>query len=107
MELIQVHTTTEKKDDAVRIARAAVDQKLAACAQITGPIESIYRWQNQTQQAQEWLCTLKTTRGLFDRLAQVITALHPYELPQITAVPVTRASAPYARWVIESTSASI
>ncbi len=64
-DYIQVVTTTERREDAERIARALVEQRLAACAQVSGPITSTYRWQGEIETAQEWQCRAKSRRDLF------------------------------------------
>ena len=100
-DFIQVITTTEHKDDAERIARALVEQRLAACVQVLGPITSTYRWKGQIETAQEWQCWIKSRRDLYDQLEQAIRRLHPYEVPEILAVPVLAGSAPYLAWMEE------
>ena len=87
-ETIQVSTTTATKADAERIAAALVERRLAACVQVGGPIRSCYRWQGKIETAEEWLCTAKTTREAYDQVEQAIRELHPYEEPEIIAVPI-------------------
>ena len=66
-DYIQVVTTTERREDAERIARALVEERLAAWSQVTGPITSTYRWQGKIETAQEWQCWAKSRRDLYDR----------------------------------------
>lgn len=96
---IQVVTTTPDQDQALRIARAAVKARLAACAQVAGPIHSIYRWEGQVEQAQEWLCILKSASHLFPALEALICRHHPYQVPEILAVPVAAGHQPYLDWL--------
>lgn len=98
-EYIQVLTTTSSKADAQAIADALVAQRLAACVQVIGPITSTYRWQGQVETAEEWLCIAKSRGDLYAVVEQAIRAVHPYEEPEILAVPVTAGSASYLRWL--------
>lgn len=100
-EAIQLQTTTATKADAERIAAALVEQRLAACVQISGPITSCYRWQNAIETADEWLCTAKTTRDAYSRVEQAIRGLHPYDEPEIIAVPIVACSVGYLTWLVE------
>jgi uncharacterized protein involved in tolerance to divalent cations len=104
-EIVEVTTTCATRDDVLRIAQALIDERLAACVQLGGPITSVYRWQGRTETSQEWRCTAKTLRTHFPRIAQRIGELHPYELPEILAVPVVEASEKYRAWVIAEVSA--
>jgi periplasmic divalent cation tolerance protein len=102
-DFIQVLTTTESRDVAETIGRALVDERLAACVQIVGPVTSIYRWQGKINTAQEWQCWAKTRRELYDRIEETIRRLHPYQLPEILAIAVTAGSADYLAWLAEET----
>ncbi len=84
---IQVLTTTEQREDAERIAQSLVERGLAACVQILGPVTSVYRWKGRIETAGEWLCLAKSRAELFGAIEQAIRALHPYETPEILAVP--------------------
>jgi len=98
MKLIAVYTTVASRDDARRMARALVERKLAACAQIS-EIESFYSWRGAVQDEPEWRLLFKTTQERYAAVEAAIRELHPYELPAIHAVPVAQAFAPYADWV--------
>ncbi|HBO42649.1 MAG TPA: cytochrome C biogenesis protein CcdA [Planctomycetaceae bacterium] len=102
---VEVTTTTASRDDARRIARALVERRLAACVQIRGPIESIYRWQGNIETAEEWQCVAKTRRELFAQVEQAIRELHPYEVPEILAVEIVATSDAYGRWLEEELGA--
>ena len=67
-EYIQVFTTTEKKEDAVKIAKTLVEKRLAGCIQIVGPIESTYWWEGDVETAEEWLLFIKTRKNLYERI---------------------------------------
>ena len=96
---IQVFTTTETKEEAEKIAQYLVEQKLAACVQITGPIASTYRWKGKVENAQEWLCVIKTREDLYDKVEKSIKKLHSYETPEIIAVTILKGSSKYLSWL--------
>jgi periplasmic divalent cation tolerance protein len=97
--LIQVSTTLPSEAAANQLARQLVEKRLAACVQVSGPLTSIYRWQGEIEQGQEWLCTAKTTADAFARIAEAIAAAHPYDVPEIIATPLVDVSAGYAEWL--------
>jgi periplasmic divalent cation tolerance protein len=97
-----VVTTVGTLDEARAMARALVERRLAACAQITA-IESVYRWQGRVEQGPEFRLLFKTRAALHAELEAALRALHPYTLPAIHAVPVAWAYGPYAEWVAAST----
>jgi periplasmic divalent cation tolerance protein len=101
MKYIQVFTTVAKIADADRIATALVKEKLAACVQIVGPVRSTYCWKGKTVRSTEWLCIIKTERPRYGRLEARLRAVHPYELPEIFAVPCVAGSPEYLKWVSE------
>jgi len=103
-EYIQVFTTVEKREDADRIASSAVNKRVAACAQVIGPIRSTYWWKGKVEQAEEWLLVMKTREALFSVLEKEIKAIHPYEVPEIIAVPIVAGSASYLEWIEAETS---
>jgi len=98
---IQISTTTETTEQAQTIAQHLVDTKLAACVQITGPTTSIYRWKGKVENAQEWLCLIKTRDDLFKKVEAAIKKLHPYETPEIIAMPIVKGSKEYMKWIDE------
>lgn len=98
-EYIQVFTTVEKKEDADRIASSVVTKRVAACAQIVGPIRSTYWWKGKVEEAGEWLLMMKTRQGLYSSLEQEIRSVHPYEVPEIIALPIVAGSKPYLQWI--------
>ena len=96
---IQISTTTETKEQAQTIAQHLVDTKLAACVQITGPTTSIYRWKGKVESTQEWLCLIKTSEELFEKVETAIKKLHSYETPEIIAVPIVKGTKEYLSWL--------
>ncbi|NUQ65318.1 MAG: divalent-cation tolerance protein CutA [Pirellulales bacterium] len=101
---IQVVTTAPTRDDAETIARALVNERLAACVQMIGPILSTYHWEGKVETSQEWQCLIKTRRDLFDKIVGTIRALHPYKVPEILALPITTADRPYLEWIDAETT---
>jgi periplasmic divalent cation tolerance protein len=101
-QAIAIFVTTSTRHDAQVIAAAVVSQRLAACAQVSGPIESTFQWDGQQQTSEEWLVTIKTRDDMFPAVEAAILALHTYEQPEIIALPVVAASAGYLRWLEES-----
>ena len=100
-DYIQVYTTTDK-DNADLIAADLVGKKLAACVQITGPIKSTFHFKGQIEEAEEYLCIIKTERRLFSLKEKVIKDIHSYELPEIVATAITLSSRDYAGWLSNS-----
>ena len=96
---IQITTTTETKEEAGKIAQCLVEQKLAACAQVVGPITSTYRWKGKVETACEWLCLIKTREELYDKVEIAIKKLHSYETAEIFAVPIIKGSSEYLSWL--------
>src|SRR5450759_4766613 len=101
---IQVMTTTETKEQAQTIAQHLMEEKLAACVQIVGPITSIYRWKGKVENAQEWLCLIKTRNDLYNKVEATIKSIHLYETPEIIAVPIIKGSKEYLNWLDDELS---
>jgi len=99
MEPIQVVTTSSAREEAERIARTLVERRLAACVQIIGPIGSVYRWQDQVEQAEEWLCLIKSTQPAYAAIESAICELHSYECPEVIVVPIAGGSEDYLQWL--------
>lgn len=97
-KILAVYTTVGSADEAQTLARALVERKLAACAQISA-IESIYTWDGAVQQAPEWRVLFKTTAEFYQQVESAILANHSYDLPAIYAVAFDRCSEPFADWV--------
>ncbi len=98
-EYIQVMTTVEQRSDAERIARTLVEKRLAACVQIAGPVTSYFHWEGKLDSAEEYLCFIKSRADLFPELEAAIGEMHPYEVPEIIATPVTSGGTDYANWL--------
>ncbi len=96
---IVVLTTCSSQDEARRIARHLLELRLAACVQISSPVQSLYRWQGAIEESTEVQLFIKTALPLFDRLSGEIAALHSYTTPEILALPATAGSAAYIEWM--------
>jgi periplasmic divalent cation tolerance protein len=98
-EIIQIVTTTDRKELAERIGQTLVHRRLAACTQIVGPILSIYRWQGEIESAAEWQCWIKTSRERYMAVEHAIRELHTYAVPEILAIPVVAGNPVYLQWL--------
>jgi periplasmic divalent cation tolerance protein len=103
-DALVVLVTTPTPEHAAEIARALVDERLAACGNVVPGLRSIYRWEGKVQEDAEALLVLKTTRARFDALRARVLALHPYELPEVIALPIEEGSAPYLAWIAAETA---
>ncbi len=98
-EYIQVITTTDSREEADRIAERLVNERLAGCVQVVGPIRSRYRWKGEVEEAEEWLCIAKTKRDLYSEVEAAVRRVHSYEVPEILGVPVVEGSKSYLDWL--------
>lgn len=105
-EALVVLVTAPSAERAAELARALVEERLAACGNVLPGLRSIYRWEGKVQEEGEALLLLKTTRARFEALRARVLALHPYEVPEVLALPVEAGSAAYLAWVAESTAGS-
>ena len=103
---ILVLTHLPDRAAAVALARALVTSRLAACVNVGAPVESMYHWQGQIETAVEIPVAVKTRAALYSRVEAAIRAAHPYELPEIVAVPLTHGYPPYLDWIAGETIAS-
>jgi periplasmic divalent cation tolerance protein len=99
MPVIVVFSTFPTEDKAAEIARTLVSEGHAACANLMPAVRSIYRWQGQICDERETLAVMKTTRERFEALRDRLVALHPYEVPEVIALPVEAGHPPYLDWV--------
>lgn len=89
-------------DRAQGIADALVEERVAACVNVVPGLQSVYRWKGEVHHDTEAMLLVKTTRDRFEALKQAVLKHHPYELPEVIAVPVDRGHTPYLEWVIEA-----
>lgn len=97
-----VLTTASSRDEAKRIAKALVEERLAACVNLVGGVESIYRWQGEVEEAAEVLLLIKTNVEKIEALETVIRRLHSYEVPEFLIFEVNGGSAAYLKWLDDS-----
>ncbi|MFH9420749.1 divalent-cation tolerance protein CutA [Streptomyces sp. NPDC017529] len=97
-------TTTDSAAKAETLARGAIEARVAACAQISAPVTSVYRWDGAVETAQEWQVLFKTAAARYEALEAYLLQAHDYDTPEIIATPVTRGGAGYLAWVTEETS---
>jgi periplasmic divalent cation tolerance protein len=95
-------STVARAEDAQRIARDLVEQQAAACVNIVPGLTSVYRWKGKIETDAEHLLVIKTRRDRVADLKAALTALHPYEVPELIVMPIEDGHAPYLRWIDES-----
>jgi periplasmic divalent cation tolerance protein len=98
-DVLLVLVTTPSPEKAVEIARALVEERLAACGNVVPGLRSVFRWEGKVQEEGEALLLLKTTRARFEALRERVLSLHPYQVPEVIALPVDAGSAPYLAWI--------
>jgi periplasmic divalent cation tolerance protein len=97
-----VISTAGSKEEASKIAGILVEERLAACVNIVGPMESVYRWQDKVERAQEFMMVAKTTSVRASDVVKRIRELHSYDLPEAVALDIEGGSADYLKWIAES-----
>lgn len=98
-EALVVFVTVPNTETADQLGEALVGERLAACVNVIDGVRSIYRWKGAVERDDELLCVCKTTRAGFERLRARVVELHPYELPEVIALPIERAHAAYLDWI--------
>jgi uncharacterized protein involved in tolerance to divalent cations len=100
-ELVEVRVSAPDAETAQALAASLVRGRLAACAQVLGPITSTYWWDGAVETAQEHLLLAKSTADKFEAICALVHAEHPYDTPEVLAVPVTAAAEAYAAWLAD------
>lgn len=98
-----VLTTVPDKETGRKIAHHLTEEKLAACVTISGACKSYFRWQGETSEEQEYILLIKTKATLFPELEEKIRKIHPYEVPEIIAVPLIKGYSKYLNWIDKET----
>lgn len=106
MGFLLVLCTTSSTEEAKRIAKKLLDQKLAACVNIVEKVDSSFWWRGKVERAEEALMLIKTTPELFDELAEAIKKEHSYTVPEIAGILATKVNEPYLRWLVSSVKRS-
>ncbi len=102
-----VLVTVGSETAARAMARTLVGEGLAACVNVLGPINSIYRWRGAVEDEKEYLLMIKTRAALYRRIERRVRELHSYDVPEVLALPIETGSAPYLEWLFEMTASSI
>jgi periplasmic divalent cation tolerance protein len=97
-----VLVTCGSEEEALKIANALVEDRLAACVNLVAPIRSIYRWEGKIWDEKEWLLIIKTQKHRFEELEKKVKSLHSYSVPEITSIPITEGSSAYLDWIREN-----
>lgn len=105
-EIILIRVNCPSQELAHKLASACVDSQLAACANIEGPVRSVYRWKGETQHEEEYVLILKTRSQNWEAVNELVTALHPSDTPAILATPCLSANPRYEAWLLDNTRAT-
>jgi len=100
---VVVLITCPDREMAERIARALLEERLAACVNITGPLSSLFWWEGRIDRAEEFLLLVKMRFNLLEKLVARVRELHPYEVPEVVALPIVGGSEDYLAWLGEET----
>lgn len=103
-EHVIVTSTTDSETAARELAAKAIEERLGACAQVVGPVTSVYRWDGEVRTDREWRVEIKTTAGRVPALTERIGRLHGYDLPEVIATPIVGGSAAYLSWLTTETA---
>ncbi|QFU85400.1 divalent-cation tolerance protein CutA [Amycolatopsis sp. YIM 10] len=102
-ENVVVTTTTDSEDAARSLAAGAIEARLGACAQVLGPVTSVYRWEGAVQTEPEWRVEIKTTARRSEELTAHLLEHHTYDTPEVITTPITGGSPAYLSWLAEET----
>jgi periplasmic divalent cation tolerance protein len=102
MSTVSVYAVFANAEEAERIGRTVIEERLAACINILGPIRSIYRWKGKIESAEEVAAIFKTHHWRTDALMERLAALHSYDVPCVVSWPIDKILGPYAEWVEDS-----
>jgi periplasmic divalent cation tolerance protein len=102
-DVVTVTTTTDNPEEAQRLSASAVENRLAACGQVSSPITSTYWWQGKVETATEYRIDFKTQTGLAEKLIEHIKVSHSYDVPEVVVTPITEGNAAYILWILQET----
>jgi len=97
-----VIVTVANREEAMKIVRSLLQERLIACANIVGPVSSIFWWEGKIDEASEFLVFMKSHENRFERLSEKVAEIHSYEVPEIIALPIIKGSPPYLEWLSDS-----
>jgi periplasmic divalent cation tolerance protein len=100
---LQVQTTTDSRAEAMELAKAAVEARLAACGQVAGPVASTYWWNDEIERAEEWFVFFKLPADRYEALAAFLAERHSYDEPEIVATPFVAGSPSFLSWITDET----
>lgn len=100
---LQIHVACGSRSEAEKIAGTLVGERLIACAQISGPVTSVYRWESKVETAEEWMCTMKTVAKHFESIEVKVRELHSYDTPEIIATRIEKGAESYLQWLSDET----
>jgi len=103
-EFIVVFITCGSEEEALKIARSLVEERLAACVNLVSPVRSIYRWEGKIWDEKEWILIIKTQKERFEELKKRVKSLHSYSVPEIIGLPIVEGSSSYLEWLLEETT---
>jgi periplasmic divalent cation tolerance protein len=102
-QYLQVQTTTDSRAEAMELAKAAVEARLAACGQVAGPVASTYWWNDELERAEEWFVFFKLPADRYEDLAEFLAERHSYDEPEILATPFVAGSRSFFGWITDET----
>jgi periplasmic divalent cation tolerance protein len=102
MSYVFVVITTPNKEEAVKIVRSLLKERLIACANILGPVSSLFWWQGKIDEENEFLVFMKSRKSLFERISKRVTEIHSYDVPEIILLPIIEGLPPYLDWLRDS-----
>jgi periplasmic divalent cation tolerance protein len=102
-QYLQVQTTTDSRAEAMGLAKAAVEARLAACSQVAGPVASTYWWNDELERAEEWFVFFKLPADRYEALAEFLAERHSYDEPEILATPFVAGSPSFFGWITDET----
>jgi len=99
MKEIVVFVTSGSEDEANRLARVLVEEKLAACVNIISEVKSLYWWKGKIESSKEWMLVVKTQERLVKRVVKKVKEIHSYEIPEVIALPIVEGNTDYLQWI--------
>ncbi|MEM2936442.1 MAG: divalent-cation tolerance protein CutA [Candidatus Bathyarchaeia archaeon] len=99
MSYVTIVMTTANREEAVKIVNHLLQERLIACANIVGPVSSLFWWKEKIEAAEEFLVFMKSGEGLFEKLSERVKALHSYKVPEVLALPIVKGLPAYLEWL--------